>query len=278
MKHALRFTKASGAGNDFVLLDNRNGSLPDDQSALARALCSRPFGIGGDGLLILEKSGRADFAMKYYNADGSYGGMCGNGGRCIARYAHRKGIVGKTMAFEALGHVYRAECLDEEVRLAMKDPGPLEPQVRLSGIGSGIVGTLVDTGAPHYVILVDDLDATDVTNLGRSIRHHPRFQPAGTNVNFVKQEGAGAFLMRTYERGVEAETLACGTGSVAVACVAMTILGSTSPVIVRARSGERLIVSLDMEDGRPFRPVLQGSAHLLFEGTLLYDDSSGTIA
>jgi diaminopimelate epimerase len=278
MKHAIRFTKASGAGNDFVVLDNRTRRLPEGQAALARALCSRPFGVGADGLLILEPSLRADFAMKYYNADGSYGGMCGNGGRCIARFAYLKGMVGRTMSFEALDHIYRAECIDEGVRLTMRDPGPLEKDVRLTARGSEITGHFIDTGSPHYVILSEDLDSVDVLNLGRSIRQHPRFQPSGTNVDFVKVMAEGALAMRTYERGVEAETLACGTGSVAAASVGVIVLGIKSPVIIRTRSGERLIVTLARSGDRVVQPVLEGSAHMVFEGTLLYDEETGTIA
>jgi diaminopimelate epimerase len=278
MKHAIRFTKASGAGNDFILLDNRTGRLPEGHAALARTLCSRPFGVGADGLLVLEPSSRADFVMKYYNADGSYGGMCGNGGRCIARYAHAKGIVGRGMRFEALDHVYRAECLDNVVRLTMKDPGALELDVRLAGEGLDVTGQFIDTGSPHYVILTENIESPDVVNLGRRIRHHSRFKPGGTNVDWIKRMPDGSLAMRTYERGVEAETLACGTGSVAVAVVGVLLLGLASPVTVRARSGELLSISLTRSGSHLVQPVLEGSAHLVFEGSLMYDDETFTLS
>jgi diaminopimelate epimerase len=278
MKHAIRFTKASGAGNDFILLDNRSGRLPEAEAALARTLCSRPFGVGADGLLVLEPSTRADFLMKYYNADGSFGGMCGNGGRCIARFAHAKGMVGRTMRFEALDHIYRAECLDNVVRLEMKDPGNLEADVRLAGEGLDVTGQFIDTGSPHYVMLASAIEPIDVAGLGRRIRNHSRFKPDGTNVDWIARNPDGSLAMRTYERGVEAETLACGTGSVAVAAVGLLQLGLSSPVTVRARSGEQLVISLTRSGNRVVQPVLEGSAHLVFEGTLMYDDETFSLS
>ena len=268
------FTKASGAGNDFVILDNRAGELPPDQAALARLLCDRHFGVGGDGLLILEASQKCDFLMKYYNADGSYGGMCGNGGRCMARYAFLRHLAGPTMTFEALDFLYRAEVLGEQVRLSMKDPTSLRTylDIRVEGLPSSAIH-FVDTGSPHLVVVVDTVDRIDVAEYGRLLRHHEQFAPAGTNVNFVQMLHRTIIKIRTYERGVEAETLACGTGSVASALVTATVAGGDPPIKVGVRSGEELVVSFQRGETGITGVTLQGSAHMLFEGEIEIDDA-----
>ncbi|MBM2839684.1 MAG: dapF [Bacteroidetes bacterium] len=169
----LSFTKVSGAGNDFVIVDNRTNSLPEDQPALSRALCSRNFGVGADGLLIIEKSERAHFSMKYFNSDGSYGGMCGNGGRCIARYANMNGIAPKEMSFEALDFLYHAKVLGEQVRLTMKDPQNLRRNVEVR-VGQDVhTGFFINTGSPHFVEFVDDVDTVHVEQIGRAVRQDP---------------------------------------------------------------------------------------------------------
>ena len=273
----IAFTKASGAGNDFVLVNNFGGDLHVDYPALARAVCDRHFGVGGDGLLVVERSKSADFAMQYYNADGSWGGMCGNGGRCIARYAQAAGIAGPHQRFEALGHVYEAEVGPATVTLRMKDPGPLRSGLKITIAEATYEASFLDTGAPHVVIFVRDPGQTDVQNIGNGIRHHADFQPDGTNVNFVRRTGPSAIELRTYERGVETETLACGTGSVASALVAAATFGLTSPVIVRVRSGEDLTVHFRGNPGAWTDVRLEGSAHLLFSGTLVFQTDPPTI-
>ena len=266
----ISFTKASGAGNDFVLVNNFNGDLRVDYPALARAVCDRHFGVGGDGLLVVEKSALADFAMQYFNADGSWGGMCGNGGRCVARFAHQAGIAGPRQRFEALGHVYDAEISGDTVTLHMKDPVSYRTPLALTAPGSISDACFLDTGAPHVVLFVADPGAVDVGQVGRGIRNRAEFQPDGTNVNFVRQAAPSAIELRTYERGVEAETLACGTGSVAAALAASAAFGLTSPVTVRVRSGETLTVHFRGSPGSWRDVRLEGSAHLLFTGTLLF--------
>ncbi|HTR99625.1 MAG TPA: diaminopimelate epimerase, partial [Bacteroidota bacterium] len=182
----LPFTKASGAGNDFVLLNAMSGPPLPDCAPLARAACDRRFGVGGDGLLVIAPSARADFLMLYYNADGSSGGMCGNGGRCIARFAFMEGIAGRHQRFEALGHVYEADVAENgTVRLHMKDPAGLRTGLRLTIGGRALEGTFIDTGAPHLVVFAGDLEGLDVTRTGRELRQDPLFAPGGTNVNFV---------------------------------------------------------------------------------------------
>lgn len=273
----IAFTKASGAGNDFVVVNNFSGDLRVDYAALARAVCDRHFGVGGDGLLVVEKSSKADFAMQYYNADGSWGGMCGNGGRCIARFAQVTGIAGPRQRFEALGHIYDAEIGPTTVTLRMKDPGPLRNGLKLSVEGTTHEASFLDTGAPHVVIFARDTAQTDVSGIGRAIRNHAEFQPAGTNVNFVRRTGASTIELRTYERGVEAETLACGTGSVASALVAAATFGISSPIQVRVRSGEDLTVHFSGAPGSWSDVRLEGSAHMLFSGTLVFRSDPPTI-
>jgi diaminopimelate epimerase len=269
MRQSLHFTKASGAGNDFVIVDNRDGAVQQGKNDLAALLCSRHFGIGADGLLLLEKSSKADFAMRYYNADGSYGGMCGNGGRCLARYAFLHGVAGETMRFEALDHVYDACVVGDQVRLHMKDPRNLATDVRLDVGSVPLIGTFIDTGSPHMVLFVDELEDLDVTGLGRKIREHG---PEGTNVNFALVLPDGSIRLRTYERGVEAETLACGTGSVATAVVAFTTKRvSHTNVKIRVRSGELLTVRFTPEAESITDVWLEGSAHILFSGNVLVD-------
>ena len=277
MEHTIDFVKASGAGNDFVLVDNWDGSLRASQPDLAIALSSRPFGVGADGLLVLEQSTRADFQMRYYNADGSYGGMCGNGGRCIARFAYLRRRAGQTMTFEALGHIYSAQVTGERVTLKMKLPTDYRPRVELELNGKTLVAQYVNTGSPHVVFTVDDLESTDVTGIGRSIRNHPAFKPDGTNVNFLQLQDRNSVRLRTYERGVENETLACGTGSVASAVIAHLAYGVEQPVHVHVRSGEELLVLLQSNAGDITNALLEGSAHILFTGNALYDDTSRTI-
>ena len=277
MKHVIEFTKASGAGNDFVLIDNMDGRLQLDMGQLARALCSRRFGVGADGLLLLEQSPKADFFMRYHNADGSYGGMCGNGGRCVARYAYLRGIGQSTMTFVALDHLYNAVIIGDHVSLTMKDPIDYRSSIQVPLNGRTIEGSFINTGSPHFVLFEEDIEGIDVDRLGHEIRKSALFSPEGTNVNFVRVVSPTMIEIRTYERGVECETLACGTGAVASAVVSAMEKQFSSPVKVRVRSGEELLVKFEQTDG-DFRDVnLQGSAHFLFNGSLLYDSEQNSI-
>jgi diaminopimelate epimerase len=273
----ISFTKLTGAGNDFVAIDNMGRGLTVDKNRLSRALCDRHFGVGADGILVLEPSADADFAMLYYNADGSFGGMCGNGGRCSAVFAHANGIAGTTMRFEALGHIYRAEILDNGVRLWMKDPVVPHKSISVDSCGRPWVCHPVDTGSPHVVVFTNDLAGIPVAEVGRALREHASFAPAGTNVNFVQALGSGDIAMRTYERGVESETLACGTGSVASSIIACLEHGMKPPVRVHAFSGDTLIVNFRIDGGKISDVVLEGPALSLFSGKTLYDDASGRI-
>ena len=277
MQTTIKFTKVSGAGNDFVLIDDLGGALHLNKADLSRALCSRHFGVGADGLIVIERSDTADFSMDYYNADGSHGGMCGNGGRCAARYAFLNRIAGPTMSFEALGHVYHAEMTNTQVKLQMKDVSLPGEELKFVVGGELFVGHFIDTGSPHVVVIRDDLEALDVSAIGRRIRNEPRLLPEGANVNFVQAAGKNKIINRTYERGVETETLACGTGAVASAIVATMKLGLTPPISVSVRSGEELIVHFGTSDRAITDVYLHGSSHILFHGSLIYDDISGKI-
>ena len=278
MIRQISFVKASGAGNDFVIIDNHEGRLQCDFSKLSRALCAPHIGIGADGLLVLDPALGSDFRMQYYNADGSSGGMCGNGGRCIAQYAHLSGLTGVEMRFEALGHVYEASILGSKVRLRMKDPAGYRPAMKLTTDTEALTASFIDTGAPHAVIFVEDTGQIDVSRLGREVRHHRSFAPGGTNVNFVKATNRTSIELRTYERGVEAETLACGTGSIAAALVSALERGIDLPVRVRVRSGEDLFVDARKSEGSYTDITLEGGADILFTGVVKIDDFECTIA
>jgi len=279
------FMKMSGAGNDFVVVDNRSGivSAPD---VFAQQVCDRRRGIGADGLLLLEPSAKADFLMKYYNADGSYGGMCGNGGRCISRYAYLKHLVVKPeIRFEALEHIYAASVLHDRVRLEMKDPTDFRMDQDVEVAGRLVHFHFVNSGSPHCVIFLEenrslgpDLDSVDVQAIGKEIRYHRSFSPAGTNVNFIEKNISGAYVIRTYERGVEAETLACGTGSVAAALIIHEVKNAPAPVSLQVRSGESLEIGFQKNGDRKYHEVsLSGSAHVVFSGKISYEFSSQSI-
>ncbi len=279
------FLKMSGAGNDFVVIDNRHGSVTEP-APFAHVVCDRRRGVGADGLLLLENSNKSDFQMKYYNADGSYGGMCGNGGRCISRFAYLKGLVQSTaITFDALEHVYHAQILKDDVKLTMKNPSDIRSNEVLPMDGLNVISHYVDTGSPHCVIFLDQnkeiretLGDLDVYGLGKTIRHHKSFSPKGTNVNFIERVDSNTIRIRTYERGVEAETLACGTGSVASAIMANQIHGVGTPVVVQTQGGESLVVDFQRRGKSGYEEVsIFGSAHVTFSGKIRYNPSTHTI-
>ncbi len=276
---SIPFTKMCGAGNDFVVIDNMKSWLKVSQSNLAKVACSRRFGVGADGLLILEPSTKADFTMRYYNADGSYGGMCGNGGRCIARFAFDKGISGSNLSFEALDYLYSAEVVESSVKLKMKPVTTFILNHLRSTVANRFSVHFIDTGSPHAVVEVPALDELDVPRLGRELRYNEAFSPDGCNVNFVKiMPGKNAIMIRTYERGVEEETLACGTGSVASAIIVSETHGLRSPVNVLVRSGELLKVCFDKMANSYHNISLEGSAYIIFDGVFAFDDVTGSIS
>ncbi len=265
----------SGAGNDFVVVDNRNGII-SDPPAFALKVCNRRLGIGADGILLIENSDISDFTMKYYNADGSNAGMCGNGGRCIAKYAYDHRIVSnESFQFEGFGHIYSAARIDSNIyNLTMKEPSGLLLNQCIQIDEKTIIGNYLNTGTDHSIIFLKDnpelgnLDTVDVFGLGKKIRYHLLYAPIGTNVNFVSRNDAKGISIRTYERGVEDETLACGTGSVASALLSSMKFGLESPVSVAVKSGESLEISF-AKDGNRFTNVrLKGSAVTTYIGEI----------
>lgn len=266
----VRFQKFEGAGNDFVVIDNRRRALKN-ADRLAQLLCDRHRSIGADGLLLVERSERAAYRMMYYNADGSYGGMCGNGGRCIALYAYLNRIAPRSHQFEALDHIYPARVVSSSrVRLWMKDPVGLRRAIKIANGSSTFVADFIDTGSPHAVIELKKgaLRTLDLAEIGPWIRHHRAFRPNGANVNFVERTGPHTLKIRTYERGVESETLACGTGSIACSIVSSVRHRLRSPITVVAASGDRLTISFEMNGGEFRKVILEGPARRTFEGTV----------
>jgi diaminopimelate epimerase len=266
----VRFTKMNGAGNDFVLIDNREGKVKLRPEDIVK-ICHRQRGVGADGLMLLvpARNGKADWAWDFYNNDGSTAEMCGNGARCFARYIQRAvpGTNGRT-SFETIAGVISATFEGERVRVNLTNPKDLRlnEQVDLS-IGKTPIHSL-NTGVPHAVIFVPDADKAMVQGLGHEVRFHKHFAPRGTNVNFVQVLGPGKIRVRTYERGVEGETLACGTGVTASAIIASKLHGFASPVTVKVQGGDTLEVSFKEENGA-FKAVhLTGPADFAFEGEI----------
>ncbi len=267
-KRMLRFTKMNGAGNDFVLMDNRAGDIHLNRSQIAH-LCDRHRGIGADGILLLEKAAnRADFRMRYFNADGGEAEMCGNGARCFARFANRvAGAEGK-ISFETPAGVISARLIGDLVTLKMTEPADLRLNIPLRIATKDKAIHFINSGVPHVVIPVSQVDDVDVQREGAAIRHHEMFSPKGANVNFIEKRGANKIAVRTYERGVEDETLACGTGVVASALVFAACEKINGPVGVLVRGGDELQVDFE-RSGEQFKNVtLTGPAEFAFEGTV----------
>jgi diaminopimelate epimerase len=264
----LRFTKMNGAGNDFVMLDNRAGQIHLNPKQIAR-ICDRHRGVGADGILLLEKaSDGADFRMRYYNRDGGEAEMCGNGARCFAKFASKiAGAQGK-ISFETLAGVIGAELHEELVTLQMSEPKDLRLNLTLRLFDENKTAHFINSGVPHVVVPVSQLDDFDVEREGAAIRHHEMFSPKGANVNFFEKRGTNRIALRTYERGVEDETLACGTGVVASALIFAAIENLDGPIGVLVRGGSELTVGLN-RDGDNFHQVtLTGPAEFVFEGTI----------
>jgi diaminopimelate epimerase len=268
IKGMLRFAKMNGAGNDFILIDNRAGDINLDRSQIAR-LCDRHRGIGADGILLLENTtNRADFRMRYFNADGGEAEMCGNGARCFARFANKIAGAEKQISFETPAGVIAAQLVGELVTLQMTEPTDLRLNIKLPMADENKAVHFINSGVPHVVIPVSQIDNVDVRRTGSAVRHHKMFSPKGANVNFIEKRGPKKITVRTYERGVEDETLACGTGIVASALIFAAIEKVNGPVSVIARGGDELQVGFE-NSGNQFRNVtLTGPAEFVFEGSI----------
>jgi diaminopimelate epimerase len=264
----LRFSKMNGAGNDFVMIDNRVGDLQLAPEQIVK-ICDRHRGVGADGVLVLERaSNGADYRMRYYNADGGEAEMCGNGARCFARYASRVAGPKDELSFETPAGVIGAKLQGELVRLQMSEPKDLRLGITIPLPERQVAAHFVNSGVPHVVVPVEDLETVDVRALGSAIRRHALFAPNGANANFLKERGERRIAIRTYERGVEDETLACGTGVVASALIYAATKELEGPITVLVRGGNELEVGFD-RDGDQFRNVtLTGPADFVFEGTI----------
>ena len=264
----LRFTKMNGAGNDFILFDNRTGSIDLDRNQIAQ-LCDRHRGIGADGILLLEKpTNGADFRMRYFNADGGEAEMCGNGARCFARFANKVGGRQEKISFETPAGVISAELKGDLVTLQMTEPTDLRLNIDLSMAAENRTLHFINSGVPHVVIPVAEIDNVDVRCDGAAIRYHNMFSPNGTNVNFIEKRGPNKIAIRTYERGVEDETLACGTGIVASALIFADTENIDQPITVTARGGDELQVGFERVEGGFRNVTLTGPAEFVFEGTI----------
>ncbi len=267
--HEIPFVKMNGTGNDFILINNMSGAYDlVKQRTFVAAVCTRKLSVGADGLICLEPSEKADFAWRFFNADGSEAEMCGNGARCAARFAVENTIAGPNLSFETRAGLIQAQVTGSQVRVQLSPPCEFETGIRLDVDGSAVELHSLNTGVPHVVLFVDDCENTPIETLGRSIRFHERFAPHGTNVNFVSYGQDNILCIRTYERGVEGETFACGTGSVAAALVAAALGKVSLPVTLQTRGGEQLRVSADCERP-PFGQVfLEGGTRKVCEGML----------
>lgn len=253
------FSKYHGAGNDFIMVDNRNGLVDDISVEQVSALCRRHFGVGADGLIRIENSTNADFKMVYHNADGKIGSMCGNGSRCAVLFAKEIGVEFQSFSFHAADGLHHFEILSaDRVKVSMKD---------VREIKRNDEWTFIDTGSPHLIVPVNDLQNVDVYNDGKKIRYSPKFQSEGVNVNFVEAKN-DLVEIRTYERGVENETMACGTGCVAAALWSAFENKTTGQHNVNLKAqGGLLNVSFNYNPGSGFTNVfLEGPVMKVFEG------------
>lgn len=255
----ITFYKYHGTGNDFIMIDNRNQTFPKNNTKLIQQLCQRRFGVGADGLILLENHDRYDFKMVYYNSDGSTSTMCGNGGRCIVAFSKFLGICSDDAHFEASDGYHYATLEDDYVALQMKDVDDVMIESSY---------WFVDTGSPHHIIMTDNLSDVNVKKDGAKIRYSDLYGEPGSNVNFVHQEDENTFSIRTYERGVEDETLSCGTGATAVA-LAMRMAKKTeaNKVNINVLGGE-LEISFHEEDGEFTYVFLKGKALKVFKGEI----------
>jgi diaminopimelate epimerase len=263
---SLPFAKMHASGNDFIIIDNRAGQVSGDVPEMVRKLCRPHFSIGADGLILIEKSEAADFKWRFFNSDGSQVEMCGNGSRCAARFAYRKCIGGRELSFETQAGIIRAEIKESSVKVQLTPPADYRPEMVINAGGEDFRAAFINTGVPHVVYFVDDIESADVLGIGAVTRYHKLFAPAGTNANFAQVTGKDELILRTYERGVEAETLACGTGATASALVAGAAGYVKSPVRVKTRGGSDLTVYFDW-DGSKFGDVfLEGDAVFVYKG------------
>jgi len=265
----IEFFKIVGSGNDFILIDNRTNFLSSlNISDFAKKVCKRRVSIGSDGLILLENSKIADFKMRFFNPDGTEVSMCGNGGRCIVYFAKILNLVKDKTIFETKAGLISAEIKEDLIKLQLTPPKDMKLNISLDD-----VGTLhsINTGVPHVVLFSEDVESINIEDIGRKIRYHKVFSPEGTNVNFVKVLAKNTLFVRTYERGVEAETLSCGTGAVASALISSEIYKLSSPIFVKTAGGESLTVYFSKENNKFSKVFLEGKVKIIYKGELWED-------
>lgn len=254
----MEFFKYQGTGNDFVIIDDRQDSFPTEDHQLVNKLCDRKFGIGADGLILLKNDDRSDFRMKYYNADGNESSMCGNGGRCIVAFAQFLGVIKETTIFNAIDGLHEAKINNSYVELKMSD---------VSGIENYNGDWILNTGSPHYIQFVENFEAIDVYSKGKSIRYNDRFSKEGINVNFIKKDEQ--FLqVATYERGVENETLSCGTGVTAAALIYGHLNPDFNDISIQTKGGELNVKFNSNQNGSFSNIWLGGPTERVFKGEI----------
>ncbi len=265
----IEFWKMNGSGNDFIIIDNRNEIIKEEQmSSFSKLVCRRRVSVGADGVIFIMDSKTCDFAWRFYNSDGSEAEMCGNGSRCAARFAYLNKIAPKKMRFETAVGPISAEVLGRRVKVMLTDPKQLKINVQIEKLLDWESVDFINTGVPHVVIRVKDLENIPIKEVGRKIRFHEIFSPEGTNVNFMKRVKNNLIEVRTYERGVEDETLACGTGSIASALISSLRDGISSPVDVKTRGGEILRIYFKREGDKFFDIWLEGDTNIVYKGKL----------
>ncbi len=262
------FFKMTAAGNDFIVFDNRAGGIREtDIPLLSRSLCTRALSVGADGVILLEAASDADVRARFFNPDGQ-ATFCGNGARCAARMAYLHGMAPARMRVKTDLGLHRAEVNDSDVSFEMPDPRDFDDHVEVAALGRLHHGVFVNTGVPHFVLLESSPRDGSIEAIGQALRRHPRFAPAGVNVNFVHPVGGDVFAIRSYERGVEGETLACGTGCVAAALALVSTRAAQSPVRLRTRSAAEIRVRFEGSPARAAGVRLEGEARLVYVGHL----------
>ena len=269
----IRFVKMHGAGNDFILVDDRDGTFPAHDNLRIAALAARRTGIACEGVILVQRSSVADFRMVFFNPDGTEADLCGNGARCVAAFAREIGAAtAPAMTFETRAGLVDAEVVDSRlVRVWMPEPRNRRYNLQVKVKGSVVAGDFVDTGVPHFIVTTPSVASVDVAKLGRELRLSDAFAPNGVNVDFVQYRAPNVAIMRTYERGVEAESGACGTGAVAAAVVGVETKGLSLPIRVRCSQGCELVVEGDWRRAKSTGFILTGPVKRVFEGEIDID-------
>jgi len=278
----IEFTKATASGNDFVIIDSRNKTFDFNYNNFVKIACNRKFGIGADGVIFIEKDIDCDFLMRYFNSDGSEGSLCGNGARCASKYYSRF-TNKKQLSFKAIGKKYESDILDNSVRLYLPDLSNEIKNYNFEIENYDLNAFFINTGSPHIIIFenefkkIGDIQQLDVYKYGNLIRNHSSLLPDGANINFVKIIDDNSIRIRTYERGVEDETLACGTGSIASAIISYLTFNMKKPIRILTQGGEIFIVNFDQNNTIIEKISLEGSAKLVFDGISFYDEKNNEL-